>query len=131
MKNIFALAFLFSFQGCSKFSEVKTTARDPQAVSQLEVCKVDGSCVAYLAWDANPGAEQINRYLIEYGETSRSDSAFTGYTKSLTVNNQTQAKLMGLAKKNYFISIRAMNVNGQLSSYAPEISLSASSMKDK
>ena len=70
--------------------------------------------IVKLSWDANPVAEKITSYKINYG------TAANALTKSLIATGTT-ASTPDLAPGVYFFSIQAVNQNGVSSAASPAI----------
>lgn len=133
MKNIFGIALILALTGCTS---PMTTAIEPGASEQASStvgCRNSGACVAHLVWDGNASEEEVTGYRVEYGKISKASAGFTNYEYSVQVANITEAKLVGLEKKNYYISIRAISETDsgtELSDLSEETVLTSSLLRD-
>ncbi len=97
-----------------------TTSGRPSAPSGLTAQGDDMGCLT-LAWIANPEVE-VTGYRIYYGTKSVALGDAAAYDDSLTVGMITGRTICGLDEGNYYVSLRARNEDGLLSSPSIEVS---------
>lgn len=92
------------------------------AIILASVATCYGEAAVSLSWQPNP-EDNLLAYVVHWGETSRADSAWPGYydcdqivyapTSTFTITNL-------LSGRRYFVSVKAMAVDGAQSDYSDE-----------
>ena len=77
-----------------------------------------------IAWDANPPEEEVTRYVVHWGLTSRDHPSFVAYDLQVDVGNVLEwIVALGDAPQPRYISVTACNSIGLCSEFSDELKL--------
>ena len=86
-------------------------------------CYIDNRCSLVVGWDKNDADEQVDKYVVHYGTTSRYSPSFAGYDHTANAGSGDNVRLRGLGNETYYMSVTAHRGSG-VSDFSEEISVS-------